>query len=155
MYGTWEYPGSHSFFPVAERRLKRRGSFSAWNMSAKICDDTQFHSEMGLTERSNKEYAIQENVPRIGVGVMPKCYRIIRNTNVSSKNDALFERVAGVYRSLDMALDKVQPLQGSGQEGEDDQPGCPIWLYDEDADEQMILDDVRGDSRLGSIEEVK
>ena len=86
---------------------------------------------------------------------MAKCYRIIRNPNVSSKNDALFEQVAGVYGSLDLALDKVLPLQASSQEGEDDMPGCPIWLYDENASEDEILEDVRGEGRLGSIEEVK
>jgi hypothetical protein len=85
---------------------------------------------------------------------MAKCYRIIRNNNMSTKNDALLESVAGVYRSLEMALDKVQPLQASGQEGDDDMPGCPIWLYDENATEQEILDDIQGKARLGSIEEV-
>jgi hypothetical protein len=73
---------------------------------------------------------------------------------MSTKNDALLDSVAGVYRSLDVALDKIQPLQASSQEGDDNMPGCPIWLYDEDATEQEILDDVDGEARLGSIEEV-
>lgn len=85
---------------------------------------------------------------------MAKCYRIIRNNNISTKNDALLDTVAGVYGSLDLALDKVQPLQASSQEGDDEMPGCPIWLYDENATEQEILDDVKGIARLGSIEEV-
>ena len=86
---------------------------------------------------------------------MAKCYRIIKNNNMSTKNDALFDRVTGVYQSLDMALDKIQPLQASSQEGDDEMPGCPIWLYDENATEQEILDDIQGKARLGSIEEVK
>jgi hypothetical protein len=85
---------------------------------------------------------------------MAKCYRIIRNNNMTTKNNALLDRVAGVYRSLEVALDKIQPLQASSQEGDDDMPGCPIWLYDENATEQEILDDVHGEARLGSIEEV-
>jgi hypothetical protein len=86
---------------------------------------------------------------------MPTSYRIIRNTNISTKNDALLDRIAGVYGSLDSALDRVQTLQASAQGDDDDLQSSPIWLYDEDASEQEILDDVLGEARVGSIEIVR
>jgi hypothetical protein len=89
------------------------------------------------------------------VDKVPTSYRIIRNTNISTKNDALLERIAGVYGSLDSALDRVQQLQASAQGDDEDLSSGPIWLYDEDASEQEILDDVHGDARLGSIEIVR